>query len=50
MPWPQTDATHYQAQLGHGDKVHAIKGLVVLNGLDLELLVDLLKGLALGCY
>ncbi len=49
MPWPQTDATHYHAQLGHGDKVHAIKGLVVLIGLDLELL-DLLKGLALGSY
>ncbi len=26
MPWPQTDATHYHAQL---DKGRAIKGLVV---------------------
>ena len=29
MPWPQTGATHYHAQLGHPDKSRAIKGLVV---------------------
>ncbi len=29
MPWPQTDATHYHAQLGPPDKGRAIKGLVV---------------------
>ncbi len=35
--------------LGFPDKGRAIKGLVVCNSLDLEPL-DLLKGLALGCY
>ena len=49
MPWPQTDATLYHAQLGHPDKGRAIKGLVVCNSWDLEPL-DLLNGLALGCY
>ncbi len=29
MPLPQTDATHYPAQLGLPDKGLAIKGLVV---------------------
>ncbi len=48
MPWPQTGATQYRAQLGP-DKGRAIKGLVVCNKLDLEPL-DLLNGLALGCY
>ena len=49
MPWPQTGATQYHAQLGLPDKGRAIKGLVVCNNWDLEPL-DLLKGLALGCY
>ena len=29
MPWPQTCATQYHAQLGPPDKGRAIKGLVV---------------------
>ena len=29
MPWPQTGATYYHAQLGLPDKGRAIKGLVV---------------------
>ena len=49
MPWLQTGATQYNAQLGLQDKDHAIKGLVVCNNVDLEPL-DLLKGLALGYY
>ncbi len=49
MPWPQTGATQYHAQFGLQDKGHAIKGLVVWNNWDLEPL-DLLNGLALGCY
>ena len=49
MPCPQTGATQYIAQLGLQDKGHAIKGLVVCNNWDLEPL-DLLNGLALGCY
>ena len=49
MPWPKTSATQYHAQLGLPDKGRAIKGLVVCNNWDLEPL-DLLKGLALGCY
>ena len=44
MPWPQTDA-----QLGLPDKGRTIKGLVVCNSWDLDTL-DLLNGLALGCY
>ncbi len=38
MSWPDTDATHYHAQLGLQDNGQTIKGLVVcdlLNGLDL---------------
>ena len=31
MPGPKTAATHYHAQLGHPDKDHAIKGLVICN-------------------
>ena len=49
MPWPKTGATQYHAQLGLPDKGRAFKGLVVCNNLDLEHL-DLLNGLALGCY
>ena len=29
MPWPQTGATQYHAQLGLPDKGRAIKGLIV---------------------
>ncbi len=47
MPWPQTGATPYHAQLGLSDKDRAIKGLVVCNNWDLEPL-DPLNGLALG--
>ncbi len=49
MSWFQTGATHYYAQLGLQEKGRAIKGLVVRNTWDLEPL-DLLNGLALGCY
>ncbi len=49
MPWPQTGATQYYAQLGLSDEGRAIKGLVVFNSWDPEPL-DLLNGLALGCY
>ncbi len=50
MPWPQTGATQYHAQLGlPKDKSRAIKGLVVCNNRDLEPL-DLQNGLAIGCY
>ncbi len=49
MPWPQTDTTQYHAQLELPDRDRAIKGLVVYNKWDLEPL-DLLNGLALGCY
>ena len=49
IPWPQTGATQYNAQLGLPDKGRAIKGLVVSNNWDLEPL-DLLSSLALGCY
>ena len=49
MPWPQTGATQYHAQLGLLDKGRAIKGLVVCNNWDLGPW-DLLNGLALGCY
>ncbi len=36
MPWPQTGATQYHAQLGLPDKGRAIKELVVCNSWDLE--------------
>ncbi len=49
MPWLQTGATQYHAQLGLKDRDRAIKGLVVYNHWDLDPL-DLLNGLALGCY
>ncbi len=49
MPWPQTGATQYLAQVGLPDKSRAIKGLVVCYDWDLEPL-HLLNGLALGCY
>ena len=49
MPWPKTGATQYHAQLGLLDKGCAIKGLVVCNSWELELL-NLLNGLALSCY
>ncbi len=49
MPWLQTSATQYRAQLGLPDKGRAIKELVVCNSWDLEPL-DMLKGLALCCY
>ncbi len=42
-------ATQYHAQLILPDKIRAIKGFVVCNNWDLEYL-DLLNGLALGCY
>ncbi len=49
MPWPQTGGTQYNAQLRFPDKGRAIKGLFISNNWDLEPL-DLLNGLALGCY
>ncbi len=49
MPWPQTGTTQYNAQLGLPDKGRAINGLVICNNWDLEP-IDLLNGLALGCY
>ncbi len=49
MPWPQTGAIQYHAQLGLPDKGHAIKGLAVCNDWDLVPL-DLLNGMTLGSY
>ncbi len=49
MPWPQTGATQYHAQLELPDKNHAITGFVFCNDWDLEPL-DLLNVLAQGCY
>ncbi len=49
MPWPQTGATQYHAQLGLPDKGRAIKGLVVCNSWDVAW-TGLLNCLALGCY
>ncbi len=43
------DATHNQPLLALPDKGRAIKGLVSYNIWDLQSL-DLLDGLALGCY
>ena len=49
MPWPKTGATQYHAQLELPAKGRAIKEFIVCNSWDLESL-DLLNGLALGCY
>ncbi len=49
MTSPQTDTTKYHAHLGLPNKRCGIKGFVVRNGWDLELL-NLLNGLALNCY
>ncbi len=49
MHWPQTGATQYHTQVGLPDKNRAIIGLFVCNNWDLDPL-DLLNGLALGCY
>ncbi len=49
MPWPQTGAAQYHTQSGLPDKGRAIKWLVLCKNWDLEPL-DLLNGLALGCY
>ena len=49
MPWSQTGATQYHAQLGLPDKGRAIKELVVSKSWDLEPW-DLINGLALVCY
>ncbi len=47
MPWPQTGATRYNAQLGLPDIGRAIKGLVVCYSWELEPL-DLLYGLVIN--
>ena len=49
MPWLQTGATQYHAQLGLRDKARAIKGLVFCNNWDLEPF-ELLNSLVLGFY
>ncbi len=49
MPWPQTGAAQYHAQLGLPDKGRAINGLVFCDNWDVEPL-ELLNVLALGCY
>ena len=49
MPWHQTGATQYNAQLELPYKDHAIKLLNVCNNWNLKYL-DLLNSLALGCY
>ncbi len=49
MPWPQTGATQYHAQLGLPDKGCTIKGLVVCNDKDLDPL-DLLNCLGVQIY
>ncbi len=36
MPWPQTGATHYHAQIELQDKGRAINGLVFCYSWDLE--------------
>ena len=51
MPWPKTGATQYHAKLGLPDKGGTIKGLFVSVCYDWDLEpLDLLNGLALGCY
>ncbi len=47
--WLKIGAIHNFSQIGLLYKGHKIKGLVVCNGWTLEPL-DLLNGLALGCY
>ena len=49
MAQKQEQLNTRHAQLGLAGKGRAIKDLVVCNSLDLESL-DLLNGLALGCY
>ncbi len=49
MHWPQTGATQNHAQLELPDSGRTVKGLVVCSYWDLKPL-DLLNGLALGCY
>ncbi len=49
MPWPQTGATQYHAQIGLPDEDRENKGFIVCNNRDLEPL-ELQNGLALGCY
>ncbi len=39
MPWPQTGATHYHAQLGLPYKRRAIKGLVVCSAVWLVFMI-----------
>ncbi len=49
MPWFKTGATHYNVNLGLSNKGCVIKGFGVCKSWNLEPL-DLLNGLALGCY
>ena len=49
MPLPKIGVTYHHAQLGLLDKGRVIQELDVCNRWDLESL-DLLNGLALGCY
>ncbi len=49
MPWPNSGATHFYAQLGLSDNGHVIKELVVYKSWDVDLL-DLLNGLAICKY
>ena len=50
MPWPQTGATQYYAQLGLSDKVRAIKGLVVCYVVWLGSMKGLVLGIAQGAW
>ncbi len=50
MPWPQTGATQYHAQLGLSDKGRQIKELIVCNNWDLETLALPNHGLDLSCH
>ena len=49
MPWTQTGVNQYHTLSGVPDIGRAMKGFVVCNDWDLEP-VDLLNGVALGCY
>ncbi len=49
MPWPQTGANQYHAQLGLSDKGRAIKVLVVCNDLD-KLSPEVLQLLSYDMY